>query len=182
MRYFLKAFAALSLVAVLAAAPAAPVWADARADFMAARAADKAGNWDESIRLYTKVIQSGNVAGGNLAAAYSNRGNAYDNKGQYDRAFADFNRAIELKPEYANAYYNRGNTYKHKRQYDKAIADFTRAIELQPDFAFAYYNRGRVYEISGRRALAIQDFRTGQRLAPNDPDYAKALRRLGAAP
>ena len=33
----------------------------------------------------------------------------------YDHAIADYNKAIELKPNSAEAYHNRGNTYGKKR-------------------------------------------------------------------
>ena len=51
-----------------------------------------------------------------------------------------------------------------------------------PNDVRAYNNRGNAYEKTGRKALAIRDYRAGQRLAPNDPDNARALKRLGAAP
>ena len=44
-------------------------------------------------------------------------------KGDYDRAIADFDQAIQLKPDYADAYYNRGIAYHDKGDYDRAIAD-----------------------------------------------------------
>ena len=55
------------------------------------------------------------------------------NKGDYDRAIADYDRAIQLKPDYADAYVGRGVAYGEKGDYDRAIADFDRAIQLKPD-------------------------------------------------
>ena len=77
-----------------------------------------------------------------FADAYNNRGLVYDNKGQYDLAFADYNKAIELDPKEAKAYSNRGLAYNLKGQYDIAIADYSKAIELDPQLAVAFYNRG----------------------------------------
>ena len=37
---------------------------------------------------------------------------------------ADFNKAIELNPNYADAYYNRGNAKGNLKDYKGAIADF----------------------------------------------------------
>ena len=97
MRNFIKAFAAFVIVAVLASAPVVPAWANAFADFTAATAAKKAGNFAAAIRLYTKVIQSGEFSGNNLAATHYNRANAYFAMRQYDHAIIDFSRAIEIK-------------------------------------------------------------------------------------
>ena len=70
---------------------------------------------------------------------------AYDEKGEYDRAIADYTEAIRIKPDYAEAYRNRGVAYAEKGEYDRAIADYTEAIRLKPDYAEAYYNRGIAY-------------------------------------
>jgi tetratricopeptide (TPR) repeat protein len=67
-----------------------------------------------------------------MAAAYYNLGNAYNNKKQYDRAIAEFDKAITLNPKHANAYGNRGYAYEKLGQRDKAIADFRKVIELRP--------------------------------------------------
>ena len=50
-------------------------------------------------------------------------------KGDYDRAIADYNKALELDPKDATAYNNRGYAYRQKGDYDKAIADYDKALE-----------------------------------------------------
>ncbi len=50
----------------------------------------------------------------NDAGAYNLRGLAYDGKGDYDRAIADYNEAIRLKRDYAVAYNNRCLAYERK--------------------------------------------------------------------
>jgi len=117
------------------------------------------------------------------AGAYIDRGNAYSEKGDYDRVITDYNRAIELRPDDAFAYNNRGNAYSAKGDEDRAIADYNRAIELKPDYAFAYNNRGRAYSAKGDKDRAIADFRKSLELFtdPRDRENAlRELRRLGA--
>jgi tetratricopeptide (TPR) repeat protein len=64
----------------------------------------------------------------------------YDNKGDYDRAIADYNQAIRLDPDYALAYYNRGVAYVNKRDYARARADWEKVLQLDPTGADARGN------------------------------------------
>ena len=65
---------------------------------------------------------------GKSFGSLNDSGSAYANKGQYDRAIADFDEAIKLDPEYALSFYNRGCAYAMKGQHDRAIADYDEAI------------------------------------------------------
>ena len=64
------------------------------------------------------------------AKAYYNRGLAYSEKRDHDKAIADFTAAIRLDPKYAKAYYSRGAAYSEKSDHDKAEADFAEAKKL----------------------------------------------------
>ena len=66
-------------------------------------------------------------------------------KGQYKQALSDFNKALEINPNYAGAYYNRGLVNVILEQKEQAISDFSKAIEINPNDAEAYYNRGNVF-------------------------------------
>jgi len=93
-----------------------------------------------------------------FALAYNNRGVAYKNKGELDRAIADYDEAIRLNPNYALPYDNRGNAYKDKGEYDRAIADLDAAIRLNPNYAKAYNDRGVVYASKRDYIRAIADY------------------------
>ena len=148
MRCLSKAIAALGFA--LALAMPQPGAADAIADFNAAQAAKKRGDYETAFRLYEKVIGSGELSTRNLAVVLYNRGNARNDQRQFELAVADYSRAIKLKPDYAKAYYNRGNAHIDLRRYALAIADYTRTIRYQPDHAEAYFNRGLAHERAGR--------------------------------
>ncbi len=91
------------------------------------------------------------------AGFYNNRGIDYDNRGEFDQAIVEYNKAIELNPKLDYAYNNRGLAYKHKGEFDQAISDYTKAIELNPKLDFAYSNRGSAYKAKGQFDKAITD-------------------------
>jgi len=49
-----------------------------------------------------------------------------------DKAFADYNAAISLRPSYFQAYMNRGLVFERAGQYDRALGGSDRAIALNP--------------------------------------------------
>ena len=79
---------------------------------------------EQSLESCTAVINAGAGATQNLAIAFNNRGNVYLSLKDYDRAIADYNRAIELSPQSALAFNNRGTAYRNKGRYDSAIQDY----------------------------------------------------------
>ena len=75
------------------------------------------------------MIESGKYSGAFLATIFLSRGNAYDDKDDYDRAIADYNEAIRLDPKNSAAFFNRGLTSAKKKDYDGAIANYSAAIQ-----------------------------------------------------
>ncbi|MGH6854589.1 MAG: tetratricopeptide repeat protein [Aestuariivirga sp.] len=149
-------------------------------------ASARADNWSDctgetperSIQGCTAIIDAGTDTAKNVATAYNNRGFAYYDKGEYDRAIADFDKAIALNPKYAKPYNNRGFAYYDKGEYGRAIADFDKAIALNLKYAKPYYNRGLAYYDKGEYARAIADY--DKAIALN-PKYAKPYYNRGLA-
>ena len=77
--------------------------------------------------------------------AYTKRGNAYADIGDFDAAIEDYNKAIDLPPEYAFAYNSRGIAYLKEGDLCAAIEDFNKVIALAPEEAGFYYNRGMAW-------------------------------------
>jgi tetratricopeptide (TPR) repeat protein len=76
----------------------------------------------------------------------------------YDKAIADFDRAIELDPSLEEAYRELGRTYYHLGDYTSAIDNLSKAIELEPGDYLSYFYRGSVYYEDNENELALQDF------------------------
>lgn len=60
---------------------------------------------------------------------YVNRGNAWSAAGDYEKALADYEAALQVKPNYNNALFNRGIVYERLGKKDKAKADISLAYE-----------------------------------------------------
>jgi tetratricopeptide (TPR) repeat protein len=104
-----------------------------------------------------------------ISAAFSfNRGLAYDNNSQVDRAIHEYSEAIRLNPNYPLAYYNRGLDYASKGEFDRAIRDYDQAIRLNPANPDIFVSRGVAYSGKGLYDRAIQDYDQAIRLRPDD--------------
>ncbi len=49
-------------------------------------------------------------------------------------AFSDYNKAVEISPNYTLALFQRGVAYFNKGKTTDAISDFKKAIKLNPDY------------------------------------------------
>lgn len=120
----------------------------------------------------------------NDAKAYSDRGVEYAKIGDYDRAIADYSKAITIRPDFVQAYNNRGVSFlSGKDDPSRAIADYTKAIDLNPRFVYAYLNRSSAYSYIRAYDSALKDFTVAISLnaASNTAFYsrAKAYEALG---
>jgi Flp pilus assembly protein TadD len=93
-----------------------------------------------------------------------------DTKGDKQGALADYNRAIQIDPNYAFAYHNRGILKDDKlNDIPGALADYNRAIQLNPNYAKAYYNRGFLkYTKLNDTPGALADYNRAIQINPND--------------
>jgi len=69
----------------------------------------------------------------------------------------DYDKVIELQPDFAFAYYNKANILCTQKDFRSAISNFTKAIECDADFAEAYFNRGLTYLFTGQDAKGLAD-------------------------
>jgi tetratricopeptide (TPR) repeat protein len=92
------------------------------------------------------------------ATDHCERGEAHYFDGEYDQAFSELTKAIEIDPRLARSYITRGMAYEDKGEHDLAIADFTKLIGIKPTGAHAYIYRGMAYGNKGEYDMAIADY------------------------
>ncbi|MHB8474354.1 MAG: tetratricopeptide repeat protein, partial [Gammaproteobacteria bacterium] len=80
---------------------------------------------------------------------YNNLGLALHGQDRYEEAIVQYQRAIALKPDYAQAYYNLGNSCVSQGKPCEALLHFEHATVLKGDFALAHWNLSLALLLSG---------------------------------
>lgn len=75
----------------------------------------------------------------------------------YDEVIRDYDRVLELDPDFPFAWYNRGYVKALDGNYWGAISDLQKAAELDPEFADAFYNKGLLLIYLNLKAVGCQD-------------------------
>ena len=112
--------------------PLGSALAGAKQDIQAGNQAAMAGKLEQAVKLYSQALKDPNLTPANQAVAHNNRGSAYDDLEKADAALADYNRALQLDPKYAEAYYNRSFALQKKNLLMLALKDARDAARLKP--------------------------------------------------
>ena len=94
-------------------------------------------------------------------------------KGDVDRAIADYSEAIRFRPNGEGFYRDRAKAYIRKREYDLAIKDYGAAIKLDADDPDHYFDRGYAGFYKGDFTAASADFVRGIDLT--DKEHSSTL-------
>ena len=115
-------------------------------------------------------------------------GACYAGLGQLGSAVKSYEKAIEIKPDYAKAHYNLGNVLHDlalqkfgeysglHSSLDDPIKSYKKSIEIDPNYAEAHNNLGNVFRDLGRLDEALECF---ERAIEINPNYIEALYSLG---
>ena len=125
------------------------------------------GDQHNAITSYGKALES-NPDEWLLTNIYLNRGIAYYELEDYEEAIEDFNRSIDVDPNYALAFNIRAMAYNQVERWGEALTDLDKAIELDPSSALYYKNRGSLYHQFGYFDSAITNYDKALQISPND--------------
>ena len=91
-------------------------------------------------------------------------------QGRSAEALVDFDRAIALKPDYADAHSSRGVALIFMRRFEESLRCFDRTLVLDPNLADAHVARGRVLRELKRFAEALESYDKAIALRPLQPE------------
>lgn len=126
------------------------------------------GQWDAAIADANEAVRLAPES----PHAYAVRGRAYAGKRQFEQAFADLGRALQLAKtdeDTRNLYNDRGNAYFSSRRYEDAIKDYEQAVDIDPNFAKGFNNLGIAYRAIGDYDKAIAALDTALKLDEVSP-------------
>ena len=107
---------------------------------------------------------------------------SYD-RGAYEIAIQEYEKALELEPENVDILVNLGAVCLQKRRADKAIDYFSRALTIAPNNSMALYDIGKAYMYKQDFRLAYMAFQQASELLPEDLEIkqlmVECLRSLG---
>ena len=110
--------------------------------------------------------------------AYYNLGNVLQHRGKLDEALLQYEKALQLKPNFAVAHDNMGLIFMAKGNFPEAVKHTSMAVRMKPGNAIIQNNYGQLLLRQGRIEEAARHFHQAVRLKPR---YAKAQNNLGIA-
>jgi tetratricopeptide (TPR) repeat protein len=72
-------------------------------------------------------------------------------KGQFDDAVAQFQKAVEINPDSFTIHYNLGSALFQKGELAEAITQFQEVLRLKPDFSPAQENLAKARDLARLR-------------------------------
>jgi len=113
-------------------------------------------------------------------AIFYNLGVVYTFLKREDDALAEFQRSIDLYPDYYQAWYNIGQICLIKKNdISRAFHCFDRAAAIRPDYIGAHHQKGVACELLGDKKTALECWETTLQLDPENKQAKESIKRLG---
>ncbi|MFY0610844.1 MAG: tetratricopeptide repeat protein [Hyphomicrobiaceae bacterium] len=122
------------------------------------------------IAACTRLIESGTGLKKGLSRAHNNRGMGFVILRQVDRAINDFDKAIQLDPNFEMPYFNRGYAHVFEMRFDRAEVDFESAMKVKPNWEAPYIGRAVVHFMRGSSDAAIADLTSAISINPSSAE------------
>ena len=90
----------------------------------------------------------------NFGLAFNERGITYANLGEYEKAVTDYDRALEILPEFPELYFNKALSLDKLEQFEKALQAYENFLKYAPSSYVWYiiHARKRIWEITNTTA------------------------------
>jgi len=107
----------------------------------------------------SKLLAQPDIDTATRAQAYSMRALALSLMGRYSDAIKDYDRALNIRPNFPVALNNRAWAKFRSGQYASAWPDVNRSLRLDPFSPHAHDTRAHLHHVEGRAKAAYDDYR-----------------------
>lgn len=144
------------------------------------------GQYAQAGTTFDKAVPMAEAKGQekNLPIVLDHAADSWDKAKMYDKAIADYQKAIAADPTNAAYVNSLGSVYSHMGKADLAMQEFQKAAQMDPTHAGLYYfNMGAIEMNSGNADAAAAAFKKATTIDPNDANayYYEAQSLLGKA-
>ena len=108
------------------------------------------------------------------ATELSKQGNTFFELQRYQDALAAYEKAVNIRPDYAQGWNGQGQTLYELKEYKQALTAYDKAIQIQPDYLQAWSGRGFALQKLQRYKEAIASFNKALELQNNAPEVWNA--------
>jgi len=107
---------------------------------------------------------------------------ALQSLGRLEESLASYERALAIRPDYAEAWNNRGYALHYLGRLDEALAAHGKALTIRPNLVEALNNRGNALRELGRVEEALANYHEAIAIRPDyaDAHWNEGLTRLSA--
>jgi len=109
---------------------------------------------------------------------HNNLGDVYARQGDLNRAVEEFQKAIEINPNYADAYHNLANTYQQMGQIDAALENYQKAASINPQLWQSYQNMAAIYFNAGDFPKALEHIKKAAEINPTDENLKQSIQMI----
>ncbi len=102
-------------------------------------------------------------------------GSALADKGEFDRAIAEFREALRLEPDSASAHENLGLALASHQEPEEAVVHLRRSVQLDPGSGRAHYALANILLAAGQYEGAIDELRASLRVTPDSVEIHDGL-------
>ncbi len=111
-----------------------------------------------------------NTVHSNNATDLYKQGNTLFDLQRYQDALVVYEKAVNIRPDYAQGWYGQGQSLYELRKYKDALAAYDKAIQIQPEYLEAWSGRGFSLKNLQRYQEAVASFDKALQLKNNSPE------------
>ncbi|HET6227668.1 MAG TPA: tetratricopeptide repeat protein [Bacteroidia bacterium] len=128
--------------------------------------------WKDELTLWNHTLTHFR----NNPKIYYNRGVQYSIKRDFEKAIADYTRALETDSTDTNILFNRANAYENLNDFEAAFHDYNVSLRINAKAGDVYYKRSHLFMMSGNLDKALDDLQMAEQYGfPVDTRYKDVL-------